>query len=296
MLKDKLGIQHNIIQGAMAQITMGEFAALVSKQGGLGVIAAGGIDKDRLQTEIAIAKAITDKPIGVNLMLMNQNIQELIDIIIAQGIKVVTYGGGDISPYIDQLRANNIECIALVGSVKQAVEEEAKGATLIVAEGSEAGGHIGEIGTMSLIPQVVDAVSIPVIAAGGIADTRGVLAAHALGAIGVQIGTRLIASNEIQLPSSYKETLINSDDQSTVVTGRKFNTPVRVYRNKMAKDYLEMEYSDSEFKDLEHITKGSLRKSVVDGDMDNGSVMFGQISGLIKSIESLEDIFKDLTK
>lgn len=294
MLKTILGTKHNIIQGAMAQITMGRFAGLVSEQGALGVIAAGGIDADRLRREIETAQSITDNPFAVNIMLMNQNCDELIDVVIEKNVKAITYGGGDIKPFVKKLKDNGVKLIALTNSVSGALIQEENGADLLVAEGCEAGGHIGHCGTMSLIPQVVDAVSIPVIAAGGIADKRGVNAAYALGAIGVQIGTLLIASEEIELPEAYKEALLQSTDESTVVTGHKFKTPVRVLKNKMADDYLELEYSDSEFSDLEKITKGSLRRSVVDGDVHYGSVMFGQIGGLIETIEPLDEIINKL--
>lgn len=289
-----LKTKYNIIAGAMATITMGKFAGTVSKHGALGIIASGGLSADQLRTEIEIAQSITDNPIGVNLMLMNKNAKELIDVMIEKGIHAFTYGGGDITPFKDRLKENNILQIALVNTVERALAEEKNGADIIVAEGTEAGGHIGLISTMTLLPQVVDAVSVPVFAAGGIADKRGVEAAKALGAKGVQIGTRFIASHECTLPDAYKQAVIDAKDTDTTVTGIKFGTPVRVLQNELSKKYREMEYEGASFADLEKITKGSLKRSVLEGDMETGSVMIGQVAGLIKEILSVEEIIQSL--
>lgn len=278
----------------MAQITLGAFAGEVSKNGALGVIAGGGLDADRLQHEIRIARNITKNPIGVNVMLRSANIESLIDVILKEKVEVITYGTGDITPFIKALKDHNVYLIALASSVEKAIQAEKYGADMLVCEGTEAGGHVGKVTTFTLIPQVVDAVQIPVFAAGGIADKRGVKAALALGAQGVQIGTRFIASYECQLPEAYKNAILMARDVDTTITGRKFGSGVRVLNNKMAQDYINLEYSDASFDDLEKITKGSLKRSVIDGDIETGSVMMGQVSGLIHDILSIEDIIQSL--
>lgn len=288
-----LNTKYNIIQGAMAQITLGKFAATVSNEGALGVIATGGLDKARLKEEIEIAKSLTDKPFAINLMRNNDHTEDFIQVILEEKVSAVVYNG-DIRAYLPTLKENNVLCVAVVNTVAQAVEAEKDGADIIIAEGEEAGGHIGPTSSFVLIPQVVDAVSIPVYGAGGIADKRGVDAAYALGAQGVQIGTLLIASEECNLPTSYKQAILDADDVATTVTGRKFGSPVRIMKNNLSKQYLELEYSNAEFEDLEAITRGSLRKSVVEGDVENGSVMIGQAAGLIHSIRPIKEIIKSL--
>lgn len=294
MGKSFLNTRYNIIQGPMAQITLGAFAAEVSKNGALGVIAGGGMDANRLQKEIRIAKDITKNPIGVNLMLRSKNIESLIDVILTEKVEVITYGEGDIKPFIKSLKDHNVYLIALVNTVDKAIQAERDGADMLVCEGTEAGGHVGKVTTFTLIPQVVDAVQIPVFAAGGIADKRGVNAALALGAQGVQVGTRFIASYECPLPEAYKNAILMARDVDTTITGRKFGSGVRVLNNKMAQDYNNLEYSDASFDDLEKITKGSLMRSVIDGDIETGSVMMGQVSGLIHEILSIKDIIQSL--
>lgn len=294
MGKSFLNTKYNIIQGPMAQITLGAFAGEVSKNGALGVIAGGGLDADRLQHEIRIARNITKNPIGVNVMLRSANIESLIDVILKEKVEVITYGTGDITPFIKALKDHNVYLIALASTVEKAIQAEKDGADMLVCEGTEAGGHVGKVTTFTLIPQVVDAVQIPVFAAGGIADKRGVKAALALGALGVQIGTRFIASYECQLPEAYKNAILMARDVDTTITGRKFGSGVRVLNNKMAQDYINLEYSDASFDDLEKITKGSLKRSVIDGDIETGSVMMGQVSGLIHDILSIEDIIQSL--
>lgn len=289
-----LNTKYNIIQGAMAQITLGKFAGEVSKNGALGVIASGGLDADTLRKEIKIARSITTNPIGVNMMLMNANVKALIDVVLEEKIEAITYGGGDIEPYVKDLKENNVFLIGLANTVEKAVRAEKDGADMVVCEGTEAGGHVGKITTFTLVPQVVDAIHIPVFAAGGIADKRGVNAALALGAQGVQIGTRFIASHECQLPDTYKNAILQASDIDTTITGRKFGSGVRVLNNKMAQDYINLEYSDATFDDLEKITKGSLKRSVIDGDVETGSVMMGQVSGLIHEILSIEAIIQSL--
>mgnify|MGYP001267554314 FL=1 len=294
MGKSFLNTKYNIIQGPMAQITLGAFAGEVSKNGALGVIAGGGLDADRLQHEIRIARNITKNPIGVNVMLRSANIESLIDVILKEKVEVITYGTGDIKPFIKALKDHNVYLIALVNTVEKAIQAEKDGADMLVCEGTEAGGHVGKVTTFTLIPQVVDAVQIPVFAAGGIADKRGVNAALALGAQGVQVGTRFIASYECPLPEAYKNAILMARDVDTTITGRKFGSGVRVLNNKMAQDYINLEYSDASFDDLEKITKGSLKRSVIDGDIETGSVMMGQVSGLIHDILSIEDIIQSL--
>lgn len=294
MGKSFLNTRYNIIQGPMAQITLGAFAGEVSKNGALGVIAGGGMDANRLQKEIRIARDITKNPIGVNLMLRSKNIESLIDVILMEKVEVITYGEGDIKPFIKSLKDHNVYLIALVNTVDKAIQAERDGADMLVCEGTEAGGHVGKVTTFTLIPQVVDAVQIPVFAAGGIADKRGVNAALALGAQGVQVGTRFIASFECPLPEAYKNAILMARDVDTTITGRKFGSGVRVLNNKMAQDYNNLEYSDASFDDLEKITKGSLKRSVIDGDIETGSVMMGQVSGLIHEILSIKDIIQSL--
>lgn len=294
-IRDLLGIKYPIIQGGMANIATHELCAAVSNAGGLGLIGAGGWDAERVREEIRKTKALTDKPFGVNIMLMSPHAKDISDVVIEEGVKVVTTGAGNPGVYIEKWKAAGIIVIPVVPSVAFAKRLERSGADALVVEGTEAGGHIGETSTMVLVPQVCDAVNIPVIAAGGIADSRGLDAAYVLGARGVQIGTVLLASFECPIHENYKIKIIKAKDTDTVVTGRQTGAPVRVLKNKMSKEYLNLtKYGDTPLEELEKLTLGSLRKAVFDGDLDGGSFMAGQSAGLVSELRSVEEILKDI--
>ena len=291
-----LGIKYPIIQGAMAWIADGNLAGHVSKEGGLGIIAGGGMPLDILRAEIRKAKAITSNPFGVNLMLMMPNVGEQIDICIEEGVKVVTTGAGNPGVYMEKLKAAGIKVIPVVASVALAKRMEKIGADALVAEGMEAGGHIGEITTMALVPQIAEAVSIPVIAAGGIGGGKQFLAAFALGAEGVQIGTKFIVADECNVHDNYKEAIIKAKDRSTVATGNYTGHPVRVIENKLAKEMLEMEKHGATVEELEKLGTGKLRLAAVEGDVKEGSVMSGQVASMVTKRESVKDIIEGLMK
>ncbi|MBQ4536774.1 MAG: enoyl-[Lachnospiraceae bacterium] len=291
-----LGIEYPIIQGGMAWVATYQLAAAVSEAGGLGLIGAGGAPASWVREQIREAKKLTDKPFGVNLMLMNPEADEIAKVLVEEGVQVVTTGAGSPEKYMAMWKAAGIKVIPVVASVALAKRMERCGADAVVAEGTEAGGHIGEITTMALVPQVVDAVSIPVIAAGGIADGRGVAAAFMLGAKAVQIGTRFLAAEESIVHENYKNFVIKAKDIDSRVTGRSTGHPVRVLRNKQAKEYLKLESEGASFEELEKLTLGGLRKAVVDGDVENGSVMAGQIAGLVKEIKPCAEIVKELVE
>ncbi len=294
-IRDLLHIKYPIIQGGMANIATHQLAAAVSNAGGLGLVGAGGWDAERVREEIRKTKALTDKPFGVNIMLMSPHAADISDVVIEEGVKVVTTGAGNPGVYMNKWKEAGIIVIPVVPSVAFAKRLERAGADALVVEGTEAGGHIGEISTMTLVPQVVDAVNIPVIAAGGIADHRGLDAVYVLGAKGVQIGTVLLASYECPIHENYKQKVISAKDTDTVVTGRQTGAPVRVLKNKMAREYLNLtKYGNASLEELEKLTLGSLRKAVLDGDLDNGSFMAGQSAGLVKEIRSVEEILKDI--
>ncbi|MHC5247051.1 nitronate monooxygenase [Enterococcus sp. LJL120] len=289
-----LGIKYPLFQGAMAQISRYELVSAVSNAGGLGIIASGAMDGATLRYQIQACKELTDKPFAVNLMLMMDNIEELVDIVIEEGVPIVTTGAGTPKDHVPKLLAAGVKVFPVIATVDQAQKMEALGVHGVVAEGTEAGGHIGESSTMSLVLQVSEAVSIPVIAAGGIVNGRGIVASFALGAQGVQVGTRFLASEEVPIPESYKLAVLAAKDDSTVVTGRTSRAPVRVIKNPMSEKYLEMEYLKVPRSELEELTMGSLRKAVVNGDMVNGSIMAGQISGAIHSIRPVKSIIDDM--
>ena len=291
-----LGIKYPIIQGAMAWIADGNLAGHVSKEGGLGIIAGGGMPVDILRNEIKKAKEITSNPFGVNLMLMMPNIEEQIDICIEEGVKVVTTGAGNPGIYMEKLRAAGIKVIPVVASVALAKRMEKIGADAVVAEGMEAGGHIGEITTMALVPQIAEAVSIPVIAAGGIGGGKQFLAAFALGAEGVQVGTKFLVADECNVHDNYKEAIIKAKDRSTVATGNYTGHPVRVINNKLAKEMLEMEKHGASVEELEKLGTGKLRLAAVEGDVKEGSVMSGQVASMVTKRESVKDIIEGLMK
>jgi len=291
-----LGIKYPIFQGGMAQIALSPLVGAVSNAGGLGIIGSGGFSADKLREEIRKTKEITNKPFAVNLMLMMHNIPELIEVILEEGVKIVTTGAGTPAPYMETFKKNGIIVIPVVPSVKIAKKMEALGVDAIVAEGTEAGGHVGETTTMALLPQVVSAVSIPVIGAGGIGDGRGVAAAFALGAEGVQVGTRFLATVECPTHENFKLAVINADDTSTTVTGRSLGGPVRSIKNSMINEFLRLERENASRDELEKLSLGSLRKSVFEGDTDQGSVMAGQICGLCNEITTVEEMIVTMFK
>lgn len=291
-----LNIEYPLIQGGMANIANHKLASAVSNSGGLGLIGAGGYDADWMRHEIRQCKELTDKPFGVNIMLMSPHASALAKVVIEEGVKVVTTGAGNPGPFIKEWKEAGITVIPVVPSVALAIRVERAGADAVIVEGTEAGGHIGEITTMALVPQVVDAVKIPVIAAGGIADPRQVLAAFALGAKGIQVGTVLLATEECPIHINYKNKVIESRDTDTVVTGRNTGAPVRVLKNKMSREYLRLCDKGVELEELEKLTLGSLRRAVFDGDIDRGSFMAGQVAGMVKAIRPMKDVIEGLFK
>lgn len=293
-ITELLDIKYPIIQGGMANIATAELAAAVSNAGGLGLIGAGGYPVEWVRDEIRKAKKLTDKPFGVNIMLMSPHAPAIAKMVIEEDVKIVTTGAGSPGAYMEDWKNAGIIVIPVVPSVALAVRMERFGADAVVAEGTEAGGHIGELTTMALIPQVADAVKIPVIAAGGIADRRGVLAAFALGAKGVQVGTVILATKECPIHINYKEKVLQAKDTDTIVTGRNTGAPVRVLKNQMAKEYIRLTNQGVSLEELEHLTLGSLRRAVFDGEINTGSFMAGQISGLIKELRSIQEVFSDL--
>ncbi|SDM86532.1 nitronate monooxygenase [Lachnospira pectinoschiza] len=296
LLNEILNIKYPIIQGAMANIATGQFAADCSNAGALGIIAAGGWDAAKLEEEIHKAKKLTDKPFGVNLMLMNPHCDEMAELVCREKISLVTTGAGNPGKYMDSFKAAGIKVFPVVASVMLAKRMIESGADAIIAEGTESGGHVGEMTTMTLVPQMVDAVDVPVIAAGGIADGRQFAAALSLGACGAQIGTSLLVSNECPIHENYKKAIIEAKDNGTIVTGRSVNAPVRILKNKMAREYTRAEKSGATRDELEKYTLGSLRKAVFDGNVDEGSLMSGQVCGQLNEIKPLETILEDLMK
>lgn len=289
-----LGIKYPVFQGAMAQIARHELVSAVSNAGALGILASGGVSPEELRKEIQQCKNLTDKPFGVNLMLMMHNIDEIIDVVIEEGVKIVTTGAGTPRKFMPRLTEAGVKVIPVIPSVKAAKKMEELGCAAVVVEGMEAGGHVGTSTTMALLPQVTKAVNIPVIAAGGIADGRGVAAAFCLGARGVQMGTVFLATHECPISIEYKNLIVEADDTSTTLTGMKFGAPVRGIKNELTKKYHELEAQSSTLMELEELTLGSLRKAVYDGDVENGSVMSGQIAGLVDEIRSVEQVIVDV--
>jgi len=278
----------------MAWVATAELAAAVSNAGGLGIIGAGHMPPDVLRNEIRKTKTLTNKVFGVNIMLMSPFVKEVMQVVIDERVAVITTGAGNPGEYIPALKEIGTKIIPVVASVALAKRLERIGVDAIIAEGQESGGHIGEISTMSLIPQIADAVNIPVIAAGGIADTRGFVAALALGAQGVQIGTRFVASLECIAHENYKAAILKAKDRSTVVTGIATGHPVRVLTNKFTRDYEAMEKRGASPEELEAMGEGKLKRAAREGDVNHGSVMVGQICGLIKKIKSVEEIIQDI--
>ena len=284
------------MQGGMAQVATGAFAAAVSNAGALGIIGTGAMNGEMMRKEIETAKSLTDKPFGVNLMMMNPDVEEMAQIIAEEKPSVVTTGAGNPGKYVKMWKEQGIKVIPVVSSVALAKRLEREGVDAIIAEGTESGGHIGELTTMVLLPQVADAVSVPVIGAGGIASGRQMKAAEILGAVGVQIGTVLLGSEECPIHANYKNALIKAKDRATVVTGRSGGVPVRGLKNVMTRDYLELEQSGAEKMELEKFTLGALRRAVHEGDVDRGSLMAGQDASYIKEIRPLRVIQEDMMK
>ena len=289
-----LGIEHPIIQGGMAWVAEHSLAAAVSNAGGLGLIGAANAPYEVVKDEIEKAKAMTDKPFGVNIMMLSPHAEAIAKLVVEEGVKVVTTGAGSPEKYMKLWKEAGIKVIPVVASVALAKRMERSGADAVVAEGCESGGHIGESTTMVLVPQIADAVKIPVIAAGGIADGRGLLAALILGAEAVQIGTRFVASKEAVVHENYKNRVVSAKDIDTVVTGRSHGHPVRSLRNNMTREYAKLEAEGKGFEELEYLTLGTLRKAVQEGDVAGGTVMAGQIAGMIKEIQTCGEIINDM--
>lgn len=292
-LCDMLGIKYPIIQGGMAWIADSSLAAAVSNAGGLGII-TGNAPIEWVRSEIRKAKQLTDKPFGVNIMLLNEQAEEMAKLICEEGVKVVTTGAGNPGKYIDMWKAHGIKVIPVVASVALAKRMERAGVDAVIAEGGESGGHVGELTTMTLVPQVVDAVNIPVIAAGGIGDGRGVAAAFMLGAVGVQVGTRFLVAYECTVHKNYKEKVLAAKDIDSQVTGRPTGHPVRVLRNRLTRQFQLLEKEGAPAEEFEKLGRGALCKAAKDGDIDNGSVMAGQIAGLVTKEQSCREIITEI--
>lgn len=293
-ITELLNIKYPIIQGGMAWVAEHNLAGAVSKAGGLGIIAGANAPADVIRNEIRMAREITGNPIGVNVMLISPYADEVAKVVVEEKISVVTTGAGSPEKYINMWKDAGIKVIPVVASVALAKRMERCGASAVIAEGCESGGHIGKETTMSLVPQVVDAVDIPVIAAGGIADGRGVAAAFMLGAQAVQMGTRFLVADESIVHDNYKNKVIKAKDIDTEVTGMSHGHPVRQLRNKMTREYSKLERDGASFDELEHLTLGALRKAVIDGDVDDGTMMAGQIAGLVSKKQSCEEIINEI--
>ncbi|MDR3191281.1 MAG: DUF561 domain-containing protein [Lactobacillaceae bacterium] len=296
---EKLGMKYPIIQGGMAWAGTGRLAGAVSEAGGLGIIGTGYWKGEQVREEIKRAREVTDKPFGVNVMLMSRHIREVFDVILEEGVKVVATGAGDPSPFLEELHAADIVVIPVVPSVAMAKMMEKKGVDAVVAEGMESGGHIGSLTTMALVPQVVDAVNIPVIAAGGMADGRGVAAAYMLGASGVQMGTRFLATTESEIHENFKNAVLKAKDVDTLVTGELIGNRARVLKTKMSKAFVKKERElimepVMNADDREKLENGSLREAVLHGDKENGAFMAGQISGLVNEIKPVAEVLDDI--
>lgn len=293
-ITELLNIEYPIIQGGMAWVAEHNLAAAVSNAGGLGLIGAASAPAEVVREEIRKCRELTDKPFGVNVMLLNPNAQEVAQVIVEEGVKVVTTGAGNPAKFMELWKNAGVKVIPVVASVAMAKLMERTGADAVVAEGMESGGHIGSTTTMALVPQVVDAVSVPVIAAGGIGDGRGFAASIMLGAEAVQIGTRFVVAKESIVHANYKQQVVKAKDIDSTVTGMSTGHPVRSLRNKMTKEYQKLEKEGADFMELEKLTLGSLRKAVIEGDVVNGTLMAGQIAGLIKEEQSCNEIVQDI--
>jgi len=293
-LCELLQIEYPIMQGGMAWVATAELAAAVSIAGALGVIGSGQMPADVLRSEIRKVKSMTDKPFGVNIMLMSPFVREVMQVVIDERVPVITTGAGNPGEYIPALKEIHTKVIPVVASVALARRLERVGVTAIIAEGNESGGHVGTVSTMALVPQVVDAISLPVIAAGGIADSRGFVAALALGAAGVQLGTRFVASSECIAHERYKQAVLKAKDRSTVVTGMSTGHPVRVIANKLSHELQALERRGASNEEFDRIGAGALRSAAREGDVENGSVMIGQIAGLVHQIKPVAEIIQDI--
>lgn len=293
-ITDLLGIEYPIIQGGMAWVAEYHLAAAVSEAGGLGLIGAASAPPEVVREQIREAKKLTNKPFGVNIMLLNPNADEVAKVVVDEGIKVVTTGAGNPGKYMEMWKAAGVKVIPVVASVGLAKMMERAGADAVIAEGTESGGHIGSSTTMTLVPQVVDAINIPVIAAGGIGDGRGFAAVIMLGAQAAQMGTRFVVATESIVHANYKKKIIAAKDIDSEVTGASTGHPVRQIRNKMTRDYHIKEKEGASFEELEYLTLGALRKAVMEGDVINGTLMAGQIAGLVKKEQSCQEIIQEL--
>ncbi len=294
LLNEILGTRYPIIQGGMANIATGEFAAACSNAGALGLIGSGGMNADSLRDNIRRAKQLTDKPFGVNIMLMHPQADEFARIVVEEGVRFVTTGAGNPGKYMESWKTAGITVMPVVAASVLAKHLVKCGADALIAEGTESGGHVGEMATMALVPQVIDAVDVPVIAAGGIADGRQMAAAFALGACGVQIGTCLLVSEECPIHPNYKAALLKAKDSDTIVTGRIGGTPVRVLKNRMSREYVRQEKAGADKMELEKYTLGSLRRAVFDGDTETGSLMAGQVAGMLKGVRPVAEILDEM--
>lgn len=294
MIHKQLGIKYPIFQGAMANIATAEFAACMSNCGGLGIIATGAMDADMTRDAIRKCKTLTKQPFGVNVMLMNPHTAAIMQVITEEKVAVVTTGAGNPGPYVAMLKESGCKVIPVIASVALARRMERIGVDALIAEGGESGGHVGETTTMSLLPQVIDAVNIPVLAAGGVASGRQLNAVLAMGAEGVQIGTILLVSEECPIHENYKHAVIKAKDGDSVVTGRSAGAPVRILKNQMALTYLKLEKAGAALEEMEKLTLGGLRRAVFEGDMKHGSVMIGQVAGMCREVKPMKEIIETL--
>ena len=293
-LCDMLGIQYPVFQGGMAWIADGKLAAAVSEGGGLGIIAAGNAPADYVKEQIHIAKELTDKPFGVNIMLMSPFADDIAQLVADEKVAVVTTGAGNPAKYMETWKAAGIKVIPVVASVAMAKMMTRAGATALIAEGGESGGHVGELTTMVLVPLVCDATDLPVLAAGGIADGRGVAAAFMLGACGVQMGTRFLSAEECSIHPTYKEKVLKANDLATMVTGKKLGHPVRSIRTNFTREYAKAEFGNTPDDELEKMGEGALRKAVQEGDLDNGCFLCGQIAAMVKKEQPAAEIVREV--
>jgi len=289
-----LGIKYPLIQGGMAWIADAKLASAVSNAGALGVIAAGYAPGEWVREEIRKTKKLTKKPFGLNIMLLNPNADEIARIAVEERVKVVITGAGNPGKYVEMWKENNILVYPVIPSVALALRMERAGADAVIAEGGEAGGHVGELTTMSLIPQVADAINIPVLAAGGIADGRGLAAAWMLGASGFQIGTRFLVAYECNVHKNYKQKILIAKDTSTIVTGRPTGHPVRIIKNRLARDFQQLDKRNASLEEYEELGKNSLCRAAREGDMDYGSIMAGQSAGLVKKEQTCKEIIEEV--
>lgn len=295
-IKKLFGIKYPIFQGGMANIATGKFAAAVSNAGAMGIIGAGGMDTETLEKEIELCKAETDKPFGVNIMLMNPCADEMAELVADEKVSLVTTGAGNPGKYVDMWKSAGIKIFPVVSSVALAKRLSSLGVTGLIAEGCESGGHVGELTTMVLVPQIARATDLPVVAAGGIASGKQMAAADILGADGIQIGTILLASEECPIHENYKLSILKAKDNDTVVTGRSVGAPVRILKNPMAREYLKLERSGADKMELEKFTLGALKKAVFQGDVKKGSLMAGQVASMVDEIRPLSEILSKLEK